>query len=332
MQQHRPSVSRLLAIIAVVALALVSLAPSALAHGRGTAAMSYTVTHDAVTITLANPASDGHQLGDLRVTTIPVAGEDGQVGRLDSTLTTVGIDTPNAGDEIRISVLVFSFNDNADQIVVQGTAYYPKAGGTIAAATTIERPIVGGSGTFAGATGTAETEHLADGTWRHTFTIAGPGSRAMPDHPMGNGKGMGHHTMASPAPAAPVGGIIRTTLGSVDPSTADGLTLGLWHYTIPAGEALVPHTHPGFQVARIVSGTLTYEVISGEVTILRGDGSTETASSGETVILEAGDSVVENPELQHFGANNGTKAVEIYASSLFAVGAPPAEPLPSTAP
>ena len=153
MQQRRPSASRLLAIIAIVALALVSLAPSALARGRGAGAMSYTVTHDAVTITLANPASDGHQLGDLRVTTVPVTGEDGQAGRLDSTLTTVGIDTPNAGDEIRISVLVFSFNDNADQIVIQGTAYYPKAGGTIAAATTIERPIVGGSGTFAGAPG-----------------------------------------------------------------------------------------------------------------------------------------------------------------------------------
>ena len=55
-----------------------------------------------------------------------------------------------------------------------------------------------------------------------------------------------------------------------------GLTLGLWSYEIPAGQALTPHTHPGFQVARIESGTLTYNVISGVVTILRADGTTET--------------------------------------------------------
>ena len=115
MQQRRPSASRLMALIAIVALALVALAPGTLAHGRAQGETSFTVTHGPVTIALANPTSDGHQLGDLRVTTVPVADEQGtEIGRLDSTLTTVGIDTPNPGDEIRISVLVFSFHDNAD--------------------------------------------------------------------------------------------------------------------------------------------------------------------------------------------------------------------------
>ena len=94
----------------------------------------------------------------------------------------------------------------------------------------------------------------------------------------------------------------------------------------------MPHTHPGFQVARILSGTLTYNVIEGEVTILRGGGATETATTGQTVTLEAGDTVIENPDLQHFGANNGTEPVVIYAASLFSTGSPPAEPLPSAAP
>jgi hypothetical protein len=35
------------------------------------------------------------------------------------------------------------------------------------------RPILGGSGAFAGVQGDAETEHLADDTWRHTFRIVG---------------------------------------------------------------------------------------------------------------------------------------------------------------
>lgn len=36
------------------------------------------------------------------------------------------------------------------------------------------RPITGGSGEFEGATGSALTEHFADGTWRHTFRIHRP--------------------------------------------------------------------------------------------------------------------------------------------------------------
>jgi quercetin dioxygenase-like cupin family protein len=140
---------------------------------------------------------------------------------------------------------------------------------------------------------------------------------------------------ASSAPAASptaVGGIIRTDLGNTLPDTAPGQRLGLWHYTIPAGSALVPHTHPGWQVARIVAGTLSYTIISGQATVIRSGGSTETHGSGETITLATGDSIVENPDLAHFGANNGTTPVEIYAASLFKDGSPPAIPLPSGRP
>ena len=353
MQERRPSASRLVAVLAIIALALVALAPGAVAHGRGAMGASFTVTHDAVTTTLTNPGSDGHQLGDLRVTSIPVAvqGTD-QVGQLDSTLTTVGIDQPNAGDEVRISVLIFSFNDYADQIVVNGTAAYPKAGSTLAQGTIVSRPITGGTGAFAGATGWAESEHLEDGSWRHTFNLAGPGMRGMPDRPMGGKDGHmggmdghmnGHGSMmgeASPAPealeapaasAAPAG-IVRTLLGEVAPDTAPGETLSLWHYSIPAGQALVPHHHPGYQVARIVSGVLTYNVLAGTADIIRADGTTETATGGDVVQLNAGDTVIENPETEHYGANDGTEPVVLYTATLFTTGEPPAIPLPSASP
>jgi hypothetical protein len=88
-----------------------------------------------------------------------------------------------------------------------------------------------------------------------------------------HGRMMGGASPAPEASAAPEG-IVRTLLGAVDPTTAPGTTLSLWSYAIPSGEALVPHTHPGFQVARIKSGVLAYDVISGEVTIQRADGST----------------------------------------------------------
>lgn len=338
MQERRPSASRLVALVAIVALALVALAPSALARGRGAMGQTFTVTHDAVQTTLTNPGSDGHQLGDLRVTSIPVAVEGSDaVGQLDSTLTTVGIDQPNAGDEVRISVLIFSFNDYADQIVVNGTAAYPKAGSTLAQGTVVSRPITGGTGAFAGANGWAESEHLEDGSWRHTFHLGGA-MRGMPDHPMGGNGHMGDHGSmmgdASPAPdasAAPAA-ITRTLLGEIAPDTAPGETLSLWYYSIPAGMALVPHHHPGYQVARIVSGTLTYNVLAGTADVIRADGSTETATGGDVITLNAGDTVVENPETEHYGANDGTEPVILYTSTLFTTGEPPAIPLPSASP
>ncbi len=188
MSYRHPSPARLAALAALVALVLAAVGPSALALGRGVVAETFSVTHDAVQTSLTTPGSDGHQLGDLRVTSIPVVVEgSGAVGQLDSTLTTVGIDQPATGDEVRISVLIFSFNDYADQIVVNGTAAYPKAGSTLAVDTVVERPITGGSGAFAGATGWAVSEHRADGTWRHTFHLASAVFRGPPDRLHGDG-------------------------------------------------------------------------------------------------------------------------------------------------
>jgi quercetin dioxygenase-like cupin family protein len=328
--RHRRIVSArpplMLGLLAAMALALLTFGAASSAHdGDGT---TLTVTHGPVTIALANPQSDGHQLGDLRVTSLPIADEAGApVGRLDSTLTTVGIDAPKPGDEVRISTLIFSFGDGSNQIVVNGTALYPKAAPTIASSTTVVRPITGGSGAYAGAGGWAETEHRADGTWRHTFHF----ERGVPHGQPGEASAPASQAAEVSSPS-PVGGIVRTLLGDVVPTTADGQTLSLWHYTIPAGAALVPHTHPGFQVARVVSGELTYNVIDGQVTVLRADGTTETANSGQVLIVDAGDTVIENPDLAHFGANAGTESVEIYAASLFESGSAPAIPLPSAAP
>jgi hypothetical protein len=314
----------LVGLLAAIALCAMSLATGSLAQVRS--GTTLTVTHGPVTITLANPTSDGHQLGDLRVTSLPLTDESGAtVGRLDSTLTTVGIDSPKPGDEVRISTLIFSFGDGSDQIVVNGTALYPKSAPTIASNSSVIRPITGGSGAYSGVGGWADTEHLADGTWRHTLHFEGGAP------PPANNPSASNAPELSPAPSA-AGGIIRTLLGDVAPTTAEGQTLSLWHYTIPAGSALVPHTHPGFQVARVVSGELTYNVIDGQVTILRADGTTDTGSTGQVLVVHAGDTVIENPDLAHFGANSGTAPVEIYAASLFETGSAPAIPLPSTAP
>ncbi len=74
----------------------------------------------------------------------------------------------------------------------------------------------------------------------------------------------------------------------------------------------------------MVAGQLRYTVISGEASVWRNDGKREHFGAGAVVLLNAGDSVIENPGLAHFGANIGAADVEIYAASIFESGLPPA--------
>lgn len=135
---------------------------------------------------------------------------------------------------------------------------------------------------------------------------------------------------ASPGASQPP--ILREDFGSTLVATADGQRLGLWHYRIAPGAKLVPHHHPGYQVARITAGTLTYSIIKGEALVIRANGATETHAAPEILTLQTGDTVVENPDLQHFGANDGTDEVEIYTSTLFTDGEAPAIPVETPSP
>ena len=142
--------------------------------GRGpVAGRALEVLHGPVAIVLTDEASDGHQVGDLRAASIATTDADGNpLGRLDATLTTTAVDVPAPGDEVRISTLVFSFGDDGtDQVVVGGSAVYPAQGPTLEVGAVTTRPIQGGSGRFSGVTGSAVSEHLADGSWRHTLNL-----------------------------------------------------------------------------------------------------------------------------------------------------------------
>lgn len=141
---------------------------------------SFTVTHGPAVTQMVTAGSTGHRLGDLRVLpAMPIANATGAiVGRLDAQLVTTSVDYPTFGDEVRMSVLNFVFGEgtthfggSADQLQVSGSGYYPSTLSTIPVGTALVRPITGGSGVYAGASGWARTEHLADDTWRHTFYL-----------------------------------------------------------------------------------------------------------------------------------------------------------------
>ena len=123
------------------------------------------------------------------------------------------------------------------------------------------------------------------------------------------------------AAEADASGVVRTDLGLADPASAPGEQLGLWHYLIPAGQELAPHTHPGWQLARLTHGELEYTVLEGEGVLLRADGSHEPMGPG-TYVLGTGDGVIENPELVHLGANRTDDVVTIISATLFEDGEP----------
>jgi mannose-6-phosphate isomerase-like protein (cupin superfamily) len=141
--------------------------------------------------------------------------------------------------------------------------------------------------------------------------------------------------IVAPAPAADSSGSSATATrdewGEVQPLKAPGQTLYLQRVTIPPGQQLVDHFHEGTQIAHIVKGVLTYDVISGTVQITRRDGSTESVEGPKTVKLRAGESLVEVESLAHAGANAGTRPVVIDVAALLATGAPLATPLGSAA-
>ena len=131
---------------------------------------------------------------------------------------------------------------------------------------------------------------------------------------------------ASPA-AGP--GVVREVLGQGLPAAAPGQALALVRYTIPPATTLPPHVHPGVQVAHIVSGRLTYTVLTSEVPVTRAAGAgqpgrLETIGAGEVTMLGPGDAVVEYPGVAHFGRNDGTEPVVILASTLLAADQPAA--------
>jgi quercetin dioxygenase-like cupin family protein len=141
--------------------------------------------------------------------------------------------------------------------------------------------------------------------------------------------------VAAASPEVYTQGAVRTTLAAGLPPGAPGQTLQLVRYDIPAGLSLAVHIHPGMQIAHVVSGELTYHVLTGAVEIGRAanasspadPGETELLSAGESTVLSPGDWVVEVPGAVHYGENLGDEPVVLLAATLLTTGEPAAIPV-----
>jgi hypothetical protein len=118
-------------------------------------------------VTVLDSGLDGSSPGDERFFIVPATSPDG--GLLTGSLTVVAAGQPRPSEELRRSDLVFQFGAVEDQLVVGGVAVYEVEDPTLSLGKVVTRPIVGGSGVYAGASGWVDSTHNQDGTWVHVF-------------------------------------------------------------------------------------------------------------------------------------------------------------------
>jgi hypothetical protein len=160
-------ISRLLAAAAVAAVAV----PVALAATGGSSARVVSVSHGPVKLVYVDLGAKGPSVGDSYSADVPAKGPGGKPARVVGTLTTVAENTPARGKEIRTTKLVFIFANPNDQIEIGGASVYSATAQTRPKRSVTIRPIVGGSGVYAGASGWAESIHYVNGDWTHRLHL-----------------------------------------------------------------------------------------------------------------------------------------------------------------
>jgi hypothetical protein len=181
-----------LPVAITVALLVIGSWGAAAAHAEGwkQTIQIFRINHSSVAMSLVTAPPAGHSLGDLRVLpATPIYDVNGvAIGRLDAQMVTTSIDYPRIGDEIRMTNLNFNFGQPAGNaagsphsLLVSGSGVYATVHSTLPTGAVLVRAITGGTGAFTGAQGYAESEHLHDGSWWHTFHISGVSVRLAPE-------------------------------------------------------------------------------------------------------------------------------------------------------
>ncbi len=158
------------AAVLVTTFALIGVAVPAHAHSNK-GVTTVTVYHEPVNTTSVT----GTGLDTVRTFFAPTAvnGKAANGQYLTGTLTTITLGLP--GDqEVRASNLIFVFGSIENQLVVGGASLYPAGGATLAVGAKVIRPVIGGSGIYAGAAGQAISTNLGVDGWTHVFKIRIP--------------------------------------------------------------------------------------------------------------------------------------------------------------
>lgn len=133
--------------------------------------VTVSVDHAAITATLDPVTAGQASPGDLRLYYIDLTkpGKKKVVGFMTGSLLTTAVGKPGAGKEYRAADLVFTIGKS--QLVIGGVAVYDQNAATVAKRSSVVRPVLGGTGKYAGAHGWAKSTRFKDNTWRHTFHV-----------------------------------------------------------------------------------------------------------------------------------------------------------------
>lgn len=118
------------------------------------------------TVDLGRP---GKSSGDVYVFSSPLldSQEKESIGRVYGTQTSIALDSDS---ETVQAMITYDFGDG-DQITVGGIGEYPRGDKGLVENQEFERPILGGTGRYAGAGGTVTSVHRPDDSYEHTFEI-----------------------------------------------------------------------------------------------------------------------------------------------------------------
>jgi len=132
-----------------------------------------TLTHGATPApTYLDAGVPDDSVGDVRIWRFSAKSSDNQAVMMDWLMTTTGHAQHTAELESRITLSVVSFdNEGKDTIQLQGVGLYPITGSTLKSDVTLERAVIGGTGKYAGASGTVTSMHWSDGSWQHVFDL-----------------------------------------------------------------------------------------------------------------------------------------------------------------
>jgi quercetin dioxygenase-like cupin family protein len=106
------------------------------------------------------------------------------------------------------------------------------------------------------------------------------------------------------------------------PLSTPGHTLTVNRFTLPPGEVVSPHRHPGATVLSIEAGEMGYTVLRGTATLQSAQFGGDPMPVGVETIMRPGDAVFYDAETAHTARNSGDQPVVVLAVTLLATDQP----------
>lgn len=165
MTNRRISSGRFIALAALVA----AFAVGAGCGGEGSESLSVVASAKGLNQKTVDLGPEGKSAGDVYVFDGPLLDSEEQesIGNVYGTQTSIALDSDA---ETVQAMITYDFGDG-DRLTVGGIGQYPRGDTGLAEGQEFERPILGGTGRYAGADGTVTSVRRPDGAYEHDFEI-----------------------------------------------------------------------------------------------------------------------------------------------------------------